>query len=468
MGTMSRRIAGYFFLVLSGCSAVDPNPALEQLHTDVSNRASVDIDWDAERRGHEAIGRLVADKLASDMTPDDAVAVSLLKNPRLRALYREVGLAASDLVAAGLPENPSVSAERRFRGKAAEFDVSQDFLSLFLIPLRRRFGESAFERERLRITHEVIEHAAEVRSAYYRAQAAEQVAELRRSVMHTMNGGVAAAKAIRAAGNSAALDVAIAERGSNLARLALADAELEVASTRERMNVLLGLWGAETQWRIPGRLPELPSQEVEPAELERQAVSDRFDLASLRAEIETLAQAQGITRITSILPELSINSHLEREPEGETTRGPGMSFPLSLFNRGQAARARANYLLLQAEDHYAALAVEVRSEIRAGFARMETARKKASFYRGTVMPTQQAVTEQTQLQYNGMFVGVFQLLDAKQNQIDSAKDYIESLADYWQARSELERVLERKLPAGELHPSSVSEPSGAPMMHHHK
>lgn len=427
----------------------------------------MDINWEAEAGGNEAISKFVAEKLGGELTVDDAVAVSLLKNPRLRATYRELGLATGDLVAAGLPENPTVSAERRFRGKAAEFDATQNFLSIFLIPLKRRLGRSEFERTRLSVTHEVVNHTAEVRTAYFHAQAAEQVAELRRTVMQAMDGGVVAAKALRTAGNTAALDVAVAERGANHARLDLADAELEVATARERLSVLLGLWGQETNWHMPHRLPELPATEIALSDLEERAVRDRLDLASLRAEIEALAQAQSLTRITSVLPELSVDAHSEREPEGDTTRGPAISLPLSIFNRGEAARARAKYSLLQAEDRYAALAIEIRSEVRAAYARMETAKQKAAFYRTAVLPTQQVVTDQTLLRYNGMFVGVFDLLIARQEQIDSGRDYIESLDDYWEARTELERVLGRRLPPGELRPSSLEAPKQKPTTHHH-
>lgn len=452
----------------AGCSAVDPQPAVDRVHTEVADRAAVAVDWDAEKQGHEAVGRYVAARLDGELTADDAVAVSLLKNPTLRALYRELGVAQSDVVAAGLPGNPTFSAERRFPGQATEFDVAQEFIGVFLIPLRRRLAESQFDRERLRVTHEVVDHTAEVRTAYFRAQEAEQVVGLRRSVVQAMDGSREAARALRAAGNTAALDVALAERGANQARLDLAEAELEAVEARERMNVLLGLWGEETRWRIPHRLPDLPAADLPADELERRAVAGRLDLASLRAEIESLAQSLGLTRITSLLPELTLGGHSEREPEGETSRGPSLSFPISLFNRGQADRARAKYLLLQAGDRYAARAIEIRSAVRTAFARMETARKKAEFYRRSVLPVQGVVTDQTLLRYNGMFVGVFDLLEAREEQINSGRDYIHSLAEYWLARTELEKILGRRLPAGDLQPAPATEPTARPMTHHHE
>ena len=91
----SRRVT-FIALLLSGCSAVDPQPALDRLHADVSERAAVDINWEAEAGGNEAISKFVAEKLSGELTVDDTVAVSLLKNPRLRATYRELGLATGD------------------------------------------------------------------------------------------------------------------------------------------------------------------------------------------------------------------------------------------------------------------------------------------------------------------------------------------------------------------------------------
>ena len=465
----SSRVGLAVALLAAGCSSAGRHASPEQVHEDVAARAGVPADEEVRADGREAVATFVAEKLAGEMTVDDAVAVSLLKSPRLRALYRELGVAESDIVAAGLPENPVFSTSRRFPGKAAEYDVTQEFMSVFLIPLRRRTAESAFERERLRVTHELVDHAAEVRAAYWNAQAAEQTLGMRRSVAAALDATLAAARALRAAGNTTVLEVAQEERGANAARLELADAEFAVTETRERLNVLLGLWGAETHWTIPARLPDVPDDDLSPDDLERRAVTDRLDLASLRAEIGALAGSQGLTGVTSLIPDVTLGGHSEREPEGTNTGGPSLSFPVAIFNRGQAARARANYLLLEAEDRYAARAVEIRSEVRVAAARMALARTKVGFYKRAVLPVQQAVSDQTQLQFNGMFVGVFQLLQAKQAQIDAGRDYIRSLADYWLARTELEKALGRRLPTGPLRPSSLGEPKAQPMtMHHHQ
>ena len=64
-----------------------------------------------------------------------------------------------------------------------------------------------------------------------------------------------------------------------------------------------------------------------------------------------------------------------------------------------------------------------------------------------VLPLRHQIVRETQLQYNAMRAGVFQLLQAKRDEIDAGREYVESLRDYWVARADLERAVGGRLPA---------------------
>ena len=49
------------------------------------------------------------------------------------------------------------------------------------------------------------------------------------------------------------------------------------------------------------------------------------------------------------------------------------------------------------------------------------------------------------LEYNAMQMGIFELLQAKQAEIDAGRDYVESLRDYWTARADLEKAVGGRL-----------------------
>jgi cobalt-zinc-cadmium efflux system outer membrane protein len=110
--------------------------------------------------------------------------------------------------------------------------------------------------------------------------------------------------------------------------------------------------------------------------------------------------------------DLRAGVHFEREPE--------LAFPL--FDRGGAAAARAEAQLRQAQDRYAALAIEIRSQVRAARERLVTARQMVEYYREVVSPRRQRILDQTQLQFNCMLVGVYQLLQAKHDHCSSGDE----------------------------------------------
>jgi cobalt-zinc-cadmium efflux system outer membrane protein len=59
----------------------------------------------------------------------------------------------------------------------------------------------------------------------------------------------------------------------------------------------------------------------------------------------------------------------------------------------------------------------------------------------------------TQLQYNAMQLGVFELLRAKEQQTEGAARYVETLRDYWLAQGDLTLILSGRLPPGEARPA---------------
>jgi cobalt-zinc-cadmium efflux system outer membrane protein len=47
-----------------------------------------------------------------------------------------------------------------------------------------------------------------------------------------------------------------------------------------------------------------------------------------------------------------------------------------------------------------------------------------------------------------MLLGVYQLLQARQSELEAYRDFIEALRDYWIARSDLERAIGARLTPG--------------------
>ncbi len=471
-------LSNFFFFVLSvlvlGCSYVEPGKGLDDVAALTSSRLDATLLWNGDEKASEEINAAVTKLLSQTLTVSDAVQIALLNSPAVQAVYEEVGIAQADLVQAGLLQNPTFMVERRFSGQALELDIAQNFIDLFFIPLRTKVAENALQSAKLKVAGAIVEHAAETKEAFYELQATLQMLEMRRAVSKALDASALAAGKLFAAGNLRALESQNEQNLANEARLELALVENEVTQRRERLNVLLGLWGQRTAWKTSDRLPDLSLQDPEGTGLERLAVTERLDLQSERNELDALGNSINLSGYGAILTDATLGLHSEREPDGFTSRGPSFEFSIPIFNQGQPQRAKAYAEFRRQAAHFMQHAVEVRSEVRAAFSTMRVWRKRAEYYQRVVLPLQAQMLDQTQLQYNGMFMSVFQLLQAKRAQIQAAEGFIEAVREYWIARTHLELAVGGRISGVPLAPSPLVElgtasvvPTSQPNHAHH-
>lgn len=460
-------------LVSAGCARVPVEREFRTFQSNVHERTGRSIEWMDVSADEQHVIAEVGKMLQGKLSSEEAVHVALLNNQRLQATYGEFGIALADLVQAGLPPNPVAEVIVRFQ-EDSEFNlrvweiiVVQDFLDILLIPLHKKLAAAEFEQAKLRVTSEVVGLATDTRIAYYRLQSAQQMLELAHSVLLSYEASLEMALRLYRAGNVPEVMVLTERSGYEQAKLATAAAEMMVAERREGLNKLMGLWGNDTGWTIEERLPPLPEEEVNLDNLEQRAVDASLDLAMAWSEIETVARRHGIKTIETVIPELTIGGEFERETEIETEigensagepelsssegpdlwwRGPSVAFPIPIFDQGQPARTRKQIAVRQAWDQFTALAIEIRAATRLARYRLQYTRDVANYYDQIILPVQQRLRIQTQLRYNAMFLGVFQLLEVKREEVNAGRQYIESLRDYWVARARLDQLLMGQMP----------------------
>ena len=453
-------------LVVGGCVTY---PSAEETFSGVQDmvgqRGLEHIVWNRGSEADDEVARSVHELLARELTVDAAVQVALLNNRELQATYEDLGIAQADLVQAGLLSNPFLMVEVRFPSHPKiplEIDVGQDFLDVLLRPLRQRVGTAEFEGARQRVADAVVQLGTRVRVAFFALQGAEQVRDLRSTVAYAAEASADAARRLHDAGN--VTDLALANEQAELgqARLDLAQAEADEAAAREDLTVLLGLWGEDAKFTLAPKLPDLPKDEVSSENLESLAMTQRLDLAAVWSDVRATALALGLQDYAALQPGVEASFHVEREPDGTTTSGPSLSIPIPVFDTGRAARERAQAMFRQNQQRYAALAVEIRSSVRRVRDRMLAARNRAQFYRDDMVPLRTAIVDQTQLEYNAMLVGVFQLVQAKQAEIDAGRSYVEALQDYWIARAELQAAVGGRFESAAVPPQPEPETPAQP------
>jgi cobalt-zinc-cadmium efflux system outer membrane protein len=119
---------------------------------------------------------------------------------------------------------------------------------------------------------------------------------------------------------------------------------------------------------------------------------------------------------------------------------------LPIFNQNQSGVLRADAQTEAAKARLDELELRVRNDIARGLDRLASAREVAEAYRTALLPLHETVVNRTQEEHNFMLVGVFELLQARRTQLDAYEAYLESVRDYWIARSDLRRAAGGTLP----------------------
>jgi cobalt-zinc-cadmium efflux system outer membrane protein len=339
--------------------------------------------------------------------------------------------------------NPVMDAEIRFPGEPRhpfEIAVMQTLVDLLQLSKRRAFGEAAFEAARLRVTGAVLGFAAEVRSDWYGVVAARQALAQQQTIAAAAEASAELARRQHDAGNISDLDLEREQALYERAKLDLARVALDELVARERLIADLGLVDPATPLPLAAELPA-PEGDERSAEVVEAAVAARLDVALARAELEAARRAAPLAR-TEVFDELAAGVHREREPEGEATTGPAVTVPIPIFDTGRAARTRAAAMLRRAEQRLHALTLTARSEARAARERLLEARARADYLRTVVVPRRERIVLLTQLEYNAMQRGVFDLVRARQDLADARREEVFARRDYWLARTELDAVLQ--------------------------
>jgi outer membrane protein, heavy metal efflux system len=450
---MEVRAIGWVFLLLlglSGCASVDLSAGFPDVSAAVEERHATKIVWnrgtDLDKEAEEKLRVLLQKKL----TADDAVQIAMLNNRDLQTIYTELGVAQADLVQAGLFRNPILDAAVLFPLSGVRPDIQLSvvvsFLDALYVPLRKRVAAAQLEEAKLRVTGAVLDFAVQVRTAFYEHQANEQMLELRRSIVQALTASFEVSRRLHEAGNITDLDLARDRALTEGSKLALRSAEVAARQSREQLNSLMGAWGEDTKWEIDGRLPEIPAQPLRVDGIERTALARSIDLSKARQRITAAGQQLGYDRATALIPVLDLGPAAEREPEEGWRVGPVLSVPIPLFDQGQARVGRAVAELRRAQQEYYGLAVRIRASARAVEERMRGAQDRALYYRDILLPLRERIVNETQLQYNAMQIGIFQLLREREQQIETGAAYVQALREYWLARVDWEQIASGRLP----------------------
>lgn len=455
--------------LLAGCASVGIDEALQETNlraATFTGGALAPERTPADRDRRDALSR---DLLAQPLAQDAAVQLALAHSPAVQAL---VAQGEADIAAAGqaarLP-NPVFAFERLRLGSELELGrlLSFGLLDLLLLPQRAALGQRQAQQARLQLTGAVVDHVTRVRQDWVRAVAAQQSLSYAEQVQQSAEASAELALRMQRVGNFSKLQRARQQVFYADATTELAVARHAATATREALVRSLGLDDAQAaQLRLPERLADLPPAPRAPQDVAAAAGAERLDVQLARTQLDVAGQAQGLQLLGSFV---DVEAGVRRDTvfdgaEGtrNTRRGFELALRLPLFDWGGAQRDAMNAQARAAAHRYDAVARGASSQLREGYSAYRTAYDIARHYRDEIVPLRQTMADENVLRYNGMLIGVFELLAEARDQVASVRRAIDAQQQFWLADAALAAtVIGRPTAAAGPMASAASPPTAA-------
>ena len=451
---------------LAGCATSSPDAAIAPVQRQLRSVAGADVArWpDAQAPAAETRARIDA-LLGAPLTQDGAVALALLNHRGVQADLADLGLTQAELAQVTRLPNPGLSYKRITSGDEIEREVGLHLGlgRLLLMPLARTMAEQQLARQQVQTTITLVGRIADVRRAWVEAVAAEESLAYLRQVHEAAEAGAELARRMAQAGNFNRLTLAREQSFEADALLNLARGERARDAARERLVRSLGLWGEDAdRLALPDRLPDLPAQPADQTDIEARALAQRLDVQAARTATEQTARSLGLVRVTRFVDAIDLGLTRAKTSDGQRSRAWEVGLELPLFDWGDARVARAEAIYTASVHRTAEIAIDARSEARSAWRHWRHTWDIARHAQTVLVPLRQRISEENLLRYNGMLIGVFELLADARAQIASVNSAIDARREFWLADADLQMAMLGRpvLSAGSAPASSTAADAG--------
>lgn len=456
--------------LLAGCAAPDIDRAVEQANRMAPGFTQGNLALSRTEQDRRERVALAEQLLAKQLSMDDAVRVALANSPAMQAV---IATSWADLAAAsqaGRIQNPVFTFDRLRVAHEVEIERLLTFglFDLLTLPARLQIARNQQEQSRTQLVINVVDQVSRVRAAWVKAVAARQGAGYAQQVMRAASAGAQLARRMQEAGNFSKLQRAREQAFYADAAAQLALAQQAASDTREELVRALGLTDAQAaRLQLPERLPDLPAAPRSQTDIGASALPQRLDVQLARLQLDIAGKSQGLSLLKSLVDVEAGVRHdtvFPNEPGGSrsTHNGYELSMRVPLFDWGGAQSAAMNAQSLAAANRYDATVRSASSQVRQTYFAYRTAFDVAKHFRDEIVPLRKTISDENMLRYNGMLIGVFELLADARDQVASIRAAISAQQQFWLADAALSSTLVGRplaITAAAVAPAAAADPN---------
>jgi outer membrane protein, heavy metal efflux system len=382
---------------------------------------------------------------AADVNPnmlrrEQAVRLALSHDPRIQAAIAHVRAAQADAQQARLLPNPVLNIDVRFPEGGGtqifEATVTGDLMAILTLPGHVKTADHRLRAAAADALSTVLDVMSEVLEAYASAQSIDAeivVMERRQNITRQLQ---SAATNRLAAGEGTRLDVLTLDAQGIGLEVDLADKRLERTQQRLTLARLIGQPRGDIQWELESWQGPSQVNAAEPAWIDT-ALKNRSEVQSRAWELAALGEE---VKLASAAPFQGTEVGAHGERDGSWAIGPTVTFPLPIFDFGQATRAKADAMRQAAHHELNQQTNEVIEEVRRDYAAYLVSRDSLEMTQNRLLPLQEQQRAQAELAYKNGEADLTTLLLAENDLQESRSKVIELQQKLTEAVIKLERA----------------------------
>ena len=394
-------------------------------------------------------------EISGVFTLRQALALALMHNPRLKACSWKIREAEAMQLEASLWPNPQLEIEVEDvggPGERREFDSA-----LFTIQLSRliELGGKRGKRERLASLDNILagwdyeterlDLLAEVTKSFVDVLAAQQKLDFTEELLRLSEELVGVVSKRVDAGKDSPLEKTKASVAHSTIKIEYQRALMELELNRRKLS---SAWCADEPFfaSVAGQLDMF--YPVPPMDDLAGLIDENPEIARWPLEIDKRRAALSLEK-ARVFPDVTLSGGVQRfNDTRENLFVFGISIPLQLSNRNKAGKLLAAYELAGAGEGRKAEETRIRMELVSAYNDLSSAYMEAAELRDNVLYGAQSVFDASMLGYKEGKLDYLHVLDAQRTLFEVKTQYIEVLAEYHKAKTDVERLIGRSIDNG--------------------
>lgn len=379
---------------------------------------------------------------------------SLSNSPRLSGVRALLGVAKANYAQATVMPNPGIYIANNY-GNSYLFGASIPVEPPWKLYFRLLVAKRQLEQTKLDILRQLWLFRGEVRRNYVQLVMAEEMSRARRELMELANRICDASKTQYDAGNAPGLDVHRAKLAYIQAKMDCEQADIQVAQTKEQMNLLMGrkpdapvsvpalpgIQATENNELLPDFNHQFPNRE----QLVETALKNRMELKVAQQAI-SVNEANLKNAIGNIIPtpRFVTGKVVERNPpSGPTTQNAFfqayIDTPILNVQQGDIARFKAMRAQLKLDRE--SQENQIAGQVSLAYHRVLAARQRLKTFQQEALPESESVAKISAHGYEIGQLDLNTLLDSQRANIQTKSQYFDAVLAYQLAFNDLEQAI---------------------------